>query len=64
MTSSDQSQRLELLSYKNADGQELIGLAIEMSDDPNGGIQVRVLMDAKVVSQVNVVPIQQGGCCG
>ena len=57
-------QRVDLLSYSKADGQELVGLAVEIAEDPNGGVQVRVLMDPAVVGGVTVVPMQQGGCCG
>ena len=64
MPATTQPQRLELLSYQTTDGTELVALAVEMADDPNGGIQVRVLMDSKVVNAVGVVPLQQGGCCG
>ena len=64
MPTTTQPQRLELLSYQTTDGSELVALAVEMADDPNGGIQVRVLMDSKVVSGVSVIPVQQGGCCG
>ena len=56
-------QRIELLNYTNASGQELVGLVFELSEDPNGGVQMRFLMDANVVSGVTVVPLQQGGCC-
>ena len=53
-------QRVELLNYTKANGQELVGLAVELAE---GGVQVRVLMDSNVVSGVTVVPLQQGGCC-
>ena len=56
-------QGIELLNYTNASGQELVGLVVELAEDPNGGVQMRVLMDANVVSGVTVVPLQQGGCC-
>ena len=54
---------MELLNYTKANGQELVGLAVELAEDPSGGVQVRVLMDSNVVSGVTVVPLQQGGCC-
>ena len=57
-------QRLELINYKNDAGEELLGLGIELADDPNGGIQVRVIMDPQVISGVTVTPLQQKGCCG
>ena len=63
MPTATDHQRLELLSYQTANGKELIALAVEMTDDKNGGINVRVLMDAKVVNSVTIVPLQQGGCC-
>ena len=56
-------QRIELLNYTNASGQGLVGLVVELAEDPNGGVQMRVLMDANVVSGVIVVPHQHGGCC-
>ena len=56
-------QRVELLNYTKANGQELVGLPVELAEDPSGGVQVRVLMDSNVVSWVTVVPLQQGGCC-
>ena len=63
MTASKQHQRIELLNYTKANGDELVGLAVELIEDPNGGVQVQVLMDSNIVSGVNVVPLQQGGCC-
>ena len=56
-------QLIEFLNYTNASGQELVGLVVELAEDPNGGVQMCVLMDANVVSGVTVVPLQQGGCC-
>ena len=56
-------QRVELLNYTKANGEELIGLAVELDEDSSGGVQVRVLMDSNVVSGVTVIPLQQGGCC-
>ena len=56
-------QRIELLNYTNASGQELVGLVVELAEDPNGDVQMRVVKDANVVSGVTVVPLQQGGCC-
>ena len=64
MTGTKGLQRVDLLNYSRADGQELVGLAVEIAEDPNGGVQVRVLMDPAVVGGVTVVPLQQGGCCG
>ena len=55
-------QRMELLNYTNASGQELVGLAVELAEDPAGGVQMLVLMDANFVSGVTVVPLHQCGC--
>ena len=55
--------RVELLSYTRPDGEELVGLAVELGQEPNGGVQVRVLIDSNVVNDVTVIPLQQGGCC-
>ena len=52
-------QRLEILNYKNADGKELVGLALELVEESNGGIQVRVLRDSNLVSCVSVVPLKE-----
>lgn len=57
-------QTHELLTYQTAEGKELIALAVELADDPSGGIQVRVLSDSTVVNGVTVVPLLQGNCCG
>ena len=56
-------QRVELLNYTKANVDECVYLAVELMEDPNGGVQVRVLMDSNVVSGVTVVHLQQGGCC-
>ena len=63
MSTPKELQRVELLNYTKANGQELVGLAVEQAEDPSGGVQVRVLMDSNVVGGVTVVPLQQGGCC-
>ena len=52
-----QFQRLVILNYKNADGEELVGLALELVEESNGGIQVWVLRDSNLVSCVSVVPL-------
>ena len=62
MSETSNIQRLELINYKNDAGEELLGLGIELADDPNGGIQVRVIMDPQVISGVTVTPLQQIGC--
>ena len=48
-----------ILNYKNADNEELVGLALELVEESNGGIQVRVLRDSNVVSCVSVVPLNK-----
>ena len=63
MDASNKLQRVELLNYTKASGEELVGLAVELIEDVNGGVQVQVLMDSNVVSGVNVVAMPQGGCC-
>ena len=52
-------QRLVVLKYKNAGDEELIGLALEIVEESNGEIQVRVLRDSNVVSIVSVVPLKE-----
>lgn len=64
MSEQGNIQRVELINYKNDASKELLGLGIELADDPDGCIKVRVLMDPQVVSGVNVTPLQQSGCCG
>ena len=64
MSEPSNIQKLELINYKNEAGTELLGLGIELADDPNGGIQVRVIMDPQVISGVTVTPLQQKSCCG
>ena len=59
MSSPKQLQHLVLLNYKNADGKELVGLAVELVEDANGGVQVRVLRDSNLVSCVSVVPLKE-----
>ena len=64
-------QRIELLNYTNANGEELVGLALELAEDLSGGVQLRLLKDSNVVSCVSVVPLkecavatsQQCDCC-
>ena len=71
MATPNQLQYVELLNYTNANGEELVGLAVELAEDPSGGIQVRVLRDSNLVSCVTVVPLkecrvatsQQCDCC-
>ena len=63
MSTPKELQRVELLNYTKANEDELVGLAVELAEDPSGGVQVRVLMDSNLVSGVTVVPLQQGGGC-
>ena len=63
MSTSKELQRVELLNFTKTNGEELVGLAVELAEDLSGGVQVRVLMDSNVISGVTVVPLQQGGCC-
>ena len=63
MSTPNELQRLQLLNYTKANGEELVGLSVELAEDPSGGVQVRVLMDSNLVSGVTVVPLQQGGGC-
>ena len=59
MLNSKVLQRFVILNYKNADDEELIGLALELVDESNGGIQVRVLRDSDVMSCVSVVALKE-----
>ena len=59
MLNSKALQRLVILNYKNADNEELVGLALELVEESNGGIQVRVLRDSNVVSCVSVAPLNK-----
>ena len=52
MPSPKELERVELLNYTNANGEELVGLAVELAEDPSGGVQVRVLRDSNVISCV------------
>ena len=38
---------------------KLVGLALELVEESNGGIQVRVLRDSNVVSCESVVPLKE-----
>ena len=48
-----------ILNYKNTEGEELVGLALELVEESNGGIQVRVLRDSNIVSCVSVFPLKE-----
>ena len=63
MSIAKEPARVELLSYTRPDGEELVGLAVELGQEPNGGVQVRVLIDSNVVNDVTVIPLHQGSCC-
>ena len=59
MLNSKTLQRLVILNYKNANGEELVGIALELREETNGGIQVRLLRDSEVVSCVSVVALKE-----
>ena len=59
MVNSKALKRLVILNYKNSDNEDLVGLALELAEESNGGIQVRVLRDSNVVSCVSVVPLKE-----
>ena len=59
MVNSKALQCLVILNYKNSDNEGLVGLALELAEESNGGIQVRVLRDSNVVSCVSVVPLKE-----
>ena len=59
MVNSKALQRLVKLNYKNSDNEDLVGLALELAEESNGGIQVRVLRDSNVVSCVSVVALKE-----
>ena len=59
MLNSKVSQRLVILNYKDANSEELVGLAQELVEESNGGIQVRLLRDSNVVSCVSMVPLKE-----
>ena len=59
MLNSKVSQRLVILNYKDANSEELVGLALELVEESNGGIQVRVLRDSNIVSCVSVFPLKE-----
>ena len=59
MLNSKALQRLIIMNYRNAEGEEEVGLALELVEEPNGGIQVRVLRDSNLVSCVSVVSLKE-----
>ena len=64
MNPAKQLQRINLLEYTNTNGDELVGLSVELIEDPSGKVQALILMDSNVVSGISIVPLVQGGCCG
>ena len=64
MDQAKQLQRINLLEYTNTNGDELVGLSVELIEDPSGKVQALILMDSNVVSGISIVPLVQGGCCG
>ena len=64
MNQAKQLQRINLLEYTNTNGDELVGLSVELVEDPSGKVQALILMDSNVVSGISIVPLVQGGCCG
>ena len=59
MLNSKALQRLVILNYKNAADEEPVGLALEIVEESDGEIQVRVLRDSNVVSCVSVVALKE-----
>ena len=64
MDQAKQLQRINLLEYTNTNGDELVGLSVELIEDPSGKVQALILMDSNVVSGISIAPLVQGGCCG
>ena len=60
MDASNKLQSAELLNYTKASSEKLVGLADELIEDVNGGVQVQALMDSNVASGVNVVALKEG----
>ena len=48
-----------ILNYKNANGEELVRIALELVEETNGRMHVRVLRDSEVVSCVSIVPLEE-----
>ena len=59
MLNSKALQRLVILNYKNAEGEEHVGLALELVEESKGGIQVRVFRDSNIVSCVSLFPLKE-----
>ena len=64
MDQAKQLQRINLLEDTNTNGDELVGLSVELIEDPSGKVQALILMDSNVVSGISIAPLVQGGCCG
>ena len=64
MKSKTDFKSLYLIAYATKEGKEHVGLAVELKEAPDCGVQVRVLVDFNVVSGVNVIPLRQSSCCG
>ena len=64
MDQAKQLQRINPLEYTNTNGDELVGLSVELIEDPSGKVQALILMDSNVVSGISIAPLVQGGCCG
>ena len=60
MDASNKLQSAEFLNYTKASSEKLVGLADELIEDVNGGVQVQALMDSNVASGVNVVALKEG----
>ena len=60
MDALNKLQSAELLNYTKASSEKLVGLADELVEDVNGGVQVQALMDSNVASGVNVVALKEG----
>ncbi len=52
--------RTHLLPYRLASGEEVSGLVLELENDLNGGVEVRVFTDSNVVSAVTLETLQHG----
>ena len=49
-----------LLPYRFANGTEVPGLLVELDDDLNGNVEMRVLLNANVVSAVTLATLRHG----
>ena len=60
---NNELQYIVRLNCTKANSDELVGLAVASTENPSGHAQVRILMDANVVSGVTVLSLQQVGGC-